>query len=376
MEIEMKNELLKNENTLLTSIETLSLFNKVTGINALSDNEGNFIIREVGTACQKLINADADLSRMFQAILNKTIKIENSFYCPTSITSLGNLQSIGGNADFKNSRITSLDKLQSIGGNADFRHSRITSLGDLRNIGRDADFRYSLIISLDKLQSIGGTADFEDTSITSLGDLKSIGGDADFRYSRITSLDKLHSVGGTADFEDSSITSLGDLRSIGGDAYFNSDSIISLGNLQNIGGDVDFMGSPVISLGNLRSVGGDAYFIDSQDNAKLLKTIKTFDEEAIKIHRRIAGTLKEVLSKFPSIIGGVKLSVKQRKALATRETIQISGITDKFGRKFTSEVRWDVQENKPKYDNIKPIKEPIKKESPGKTSKKKAGLRM
>jgi hypothetical protein len=236
IEIEMKNELLKNENTLLTSIETLSLFNKVTGVGALSDNEGNFIIREVGTMCQKLCDADTDLSRMFQTILNKTIKIENSFYCPTSIASLGDLQSVGRDADFRDSRI--------------------------------------------------------------------------------------------------------------------------------------------FSLGDLQSIGGDAYFIDSQDNAKLLKTIKTFDEEAIKNHRRMAETLKEILSKSPSIIGGVKLSVKQRKALAAGETIQISGITNKSGRKFTSDVRWNTQENKPQYNNIKPMKEPIKKERPEKTPEKKIRLKM
>jgi DNA repair protein RadC len=68
-----------------------------------------------------------------------------------------------------------------------------------------------------------------------------------------------------------------------------------------------------------------------------------------------------LFSKYPSIIGSVKLSIKQRKALAGGETIKIAGMTDKFGQEFTADVRWNAVKNKPEYNNAKLTKEARKK---------------
>ena len=58
----------------------------------------------------------------------------------SQVQSLGNLQSIGGNAYFKGSQVQSLGNLQSIGGYANFNDSQVQSLGNLQSIGGDADF--------------------------------------------------------------------------------------------------------------------------------------------------------------------------------------------------------------------------------------------
>jgi len=58
----------------------------------------------------------------------------------SQVQSLGNLQSIGGNAYFEDSQVQSLGNLQSIGGYANFNDSQVQSLGNLQSIGGDADF--------------------------------------------------------------------------------------------------------------------------------------------------------------------------------------------------------------------------------------------
>jgi len=182
----------------------------------------------------------------------------------SKVTDLGNLQSIGGQADFRDSQITSLGNLQSIGGYTDFCCSQITNLGDLQLIGGDADFSFSQIKELGNLQSIGGYADFKNSQIVSLGNLQSIGGGADFKDSQIVNLGKLQSIGGGADFKNSQIVSLGNLQSIGGSAEFNYSQIVDLGNLQSIGRAADFRKSQIKELRNLKSIGGGAYFEKSQ----------------------------------------------------------------------------------------------------------------
>jgi hypothetical protein len=188
----------------------------------------------------------------------------NAYFKGSQVQSLGNLQSIGGYANFKGSPITSLGNLQSIGGNAYIEDSQVQSLGNLQSIGGNAYFNGSQVQSLGNLQSIGGYANFNDSQVQSLGNLQSIGGYAYFEGSQVQSLGNLQSIGGYAYFNGSQVQSLGNLQSIGGNANFNGSQVQSLGNLQSIGGHAYFNGSPITSLGNLQSIGGNAYFNGSQ----------------------------------------------------------------------------------------------------------------
>ncbi|MDR2233996.1 MAG: hypothetical protein LBE56_12865 [Tannerella sp.] len=83
-------------------------------------------------------------------------------------------------ANFSNSQITSLGNLQRIGGNAYFRNSQVTDLGNLKRIGGDAYFTSSQVTDLGNLQSIEGDAYFRNSQVTDLGNLKRIGRDAYF----------------------------------------------------------------------------------------------------------------------------------------------------------------------------------------------------
>ena len=133
-----------------------------------------------------------------------------------SVTDLGELQIIGGNANFGDSNVTNLGKLQSIRGNANFRNSKITNLGDLQSIEKSVNFDYSEITDLSELQSIGESALFEYSKVTDLGGLQSIGGDAYFNHSGVTNLGKLQNIGENVNFRDSKITDLGNIEHIGG----------------------------------------------------------------------------------------------------------------------------------------------------------------
>ena len=64
------------------------------------------------------------------------------------------IKKIQWDAKFSNSQVTSLGNLESIGGVASFCHSQVTSLGNLERIGGRAYFDDSKITSLNKLKFV------------------------------------------------------------------------------------------------------------------------------------------------------------------------------------------------------------------------------
>ena len=194
------------------------------------------------------------------------IILRNARFEDSQITSLGNLQTICGDAYFRYSQIIDLGNLQSIGGYVDFAYSQMTNLGKLQSIGGSVDFYYAQITNLGNLQSIGGYAGFDFSQITNLGNLQSIGRDADFDNSNVICLGNLQTIGGDAYFRKSKMTSLGKLKIIGKCGYFENSQISSLGNLQTIGGDAYFKNSKITNFGNLQTIGGK---VDFGNNKKL-----------------------------------------------------------------------------------------------------------
>jgi len=185
---------------------------EAVGVKCKKDKDGLLIISHY---C--IPDADftfADLGIKENKFFKDIKEIEGYASFSKDITSLGNLEKIGGIAYIGNKK--SLGKLQSIGGDAYF--------GDVESLG--------------KLQSIGGDAHFR--NIKSLGELQSIGGDADFSYSQIKSLGKLKKIGGNADFNYSQITDLGELQRIGKDARIKY-SLLKPADFINIsvGGSID-----------------------------------------------------------------------------------------------------------------------------------------
>ena len=98
-------------------------------------------------------------------------------YCINENKLFKHIEKIKGIANFQYSSVTNLGNLQSIGCDARFELSQVTDLGNLQSIGGDANFCGSLITDLRNLQSIGGLADFMFSIVENFGNLQSIGCD-------------------------------------------------------------------------------------------------------------------------------------------------------------------------------------------------------
>jgi len=251
----------------------------------------------------EIINGNASFTESPITELKHIKKITGNVYLNSQISSLGDLEYIGGNVDFSsttdltslgklkhisgnvhmpiNENIKSLGNLETIGGNANLygvsdlgnlkrigkslKHisKELTTLGNLEEIGEDVVFSYSNLTSLGKLRYINGKARFSYTKLDSLGELKYIGGDAFFDNSKITSLGELEYVGRDLFLHKSQVTSLGNLNGIGRNVRFENTLIKDLNNLEEIGGDLFLSHSKVESLGKLRKISGDALFGNS-----------------------------------------------------------------------------------------------------------------
>ena len=113
-----------------------------------------------------------------------------------------------------------------IDGNLDLRKSTIKSLGNLESVGGELDLRYCEELSdLGNLKYVGEGLDLTETPIKSLGVLKSVGGYLDLSHTQITSL--------------------GDLEEVDGDLYLNNTSIESFGKLKSVEGYLYLRNTPI-----------------------------------------------------------------------------------------------------------------------------------
>ena len=84
----------------------------------------------------------------------------------TSIKSLGNLTSVGGNLLLLRTKIKSLGNLTYVGGNLNLRKTPIESLGNLTSVGGDLNLFGTQIKSLGNLTSVGGNFYLSNTSMS------------------------------------------------------------------------------------------------------------------------------------------------------------------------------------------------------------------
>ena len=82
------------------------------------------------------------------------------------IGSLGNLISVKGNLDLRESSIFSLGSLISVGGYLNLHKTPIESLGNLISVGSHLNLYDTPIESLGNLTLVGGDLDLRDTSIS------------------------------------------------------------------------------------------------------------------------------------------------------------------------------------------------------------------
>lgn len=281
---------------------------KYFGYNPKVEKDGSITLSSYRPPEICLKHLDFDENKLFE----KVKRIEGEAYFGNSrLTSLKNLEYVGGKIDIYNSSIKSLGNLKVVRGylvhnykinvlesNLEFINGiKIKELANacqenpkdyekifnLCNIQAKKDKDGFLTISayhepieniltfeqlgidenelLKNVKKIEGDAKFSGP-LNSLGNLEYIGGSAIFSTPEITSLGKLQVIGGDAFFRNkkSKLTSLENLESIGGDVYFGPSNLSSLGNLKTIGGDAHFGYSELTSLGNLKCISGNAYF--------------------------------------------------------------------------------------------------------------------
>lgn len=231
-------------------------------------NDGKKVKKESNNIFSRIANffgANSQKSKVKTPIEQKELKIE-AYHQPGVFRKYAG-NSLDGAISFKDLGIDEdmlLKNVKYIKGNANFSDSSATSLGNVEVIGGDAIFRESRVKDIGKLKRIGGLANFSDSQITSLNDLKKIQGNAIFKYSKIDSLGNLKHIGGVLDLQDSEVKDLGELETIGWSAFFNNSKVTSLKHLKRIGYKASFMNSNVTDLGELEYIGGDAIFINSK----------------------------------------------------------------------------------------------------------------
>ncbi len=194
-------------------------------------------------------------------------------------------------------------------GDVSFVGSSIESLGSLTHIKGCFTSSYTLK-DLGNLNTIGGNANFTNSCIKDLGDLKTIGGYADFSFSDIERLKGLKSIGGYANFTNSFVKDLGDLKIIGGDAIFNNSLVNDLKNLEYVGRNfIVFLNENLESLGKLKYIGGD---LEANDRLESLSNLEylggNLTIKFLKSNIYYHGVGIEDLGKLKVVEGGMDLS--------------------------------------------------------------------
>lgn len=98
------------------------------------------------------------------------------------IVSLGNIKTINGDQTFRGSSIKSLGNLQVVQGSIyvkqlDPPFTELTSLDNLEEVGGNLILKSSPLTELGNLNRVGGTLNLRKTNISSLGKLEYVGGD-------------------------------------------------------------------------------------------------------------------------------------------------------------------------------------------------------
>jgi hypothetical protein len=84
---------------------------------------------------------------------------------------------------------------------------------------------------------------------------------------------------------------------------------------------------------------------------------QTFNQVIKEVAADLTGGKVIEQKTMPAKIGKVVLSAEQRKKLAKGDAIIITGLIDKSGKTHTSNIRWNCQNNKIEFINIKQIKQ-------------------
>ena len=161
----------------INNAEPEKIFNAF-GIKTQKDENGLLTIDYYGQPSEDFTwnHIGVDENRLLYSVKNIN---NDADFRESKISSLGNIEYIGGNIDLLGQELEDIEKLKYIDGSACFAHCKINSLKNLKSIKHNAWFKNAKIGDLGNLESIGFFADFTNSKIENLGNLKSIGNDND-----------------------------------------------------------------------------------------------------------------------------------------------------------------------------------------------------
>lgn len=169
----------------------------------------------------KIIGKDANFSNSLIENIDSLEKIGGNCYLFNSkLKSLGKVKMISGNFTAVNTPLESLGELMSVKGDFLLTKVPLKSPGNLQFIGGNFGVKDS-ITTLGKIKTIKGNADL--AGIKDIGDLKNIGGNASFANSEINDTKNLEKIGKIADFRNSKVKSVPNLKYVGQNVWVDKD---------------------------------------------------------------------------------------------------------------------------------------------------------
>lgn len=171
---------------------------KIEDLGALKEIGGN--IDFSGSNVKKLGNLEKiGGNAYFYACQIKDLealkKVEGDIFLDIPVKSLQNLEFIGGNAKINSRQLKDLGKLKIVKGNLNIASDCLQNLGSLEEVWGNATFSKELV-NTGNLNRIGGNAHFDETKIKSFTNLKQVFGDLHLEDSNIENLDVLEDVRG------------------------------------------------------------------------------------------------------------------------------------------------------------------------------------
>ena len=116
---------------------------------------------------RRLEGREEEKTKKLELLLQQTHIEDDLDLSNTNVTSLGNLEYVGGSFYLLNTKITSLGNLKFVRGDLDLSNTKITSLGNLESVGGWIDlYNCKNLTSLGNLKYVGGYLDLDNTKIT------------------------------------------------------------------------------------------------------------------------------------------------------------------------------------------------------------------
>jgi hypothetical protein len=162
------------------------------------------------------VGGDVDLSNaVLLEDLGKLISINGDLRLQhTQVPSLQNIKDIAGALILKNTQIVDLGAVASVG-RVDFSHAQVQDVGGITEVDDDLTIKDCAVTSLGNIEFVGGSVDINDSSIADLGALREVAGSFSAENTPLTTLGNLIHVGEFLNIKGTQIKYVGPVQYIG-----------------------------------------------------------------------------------------------------------------------------------------------------------------